>query len=229
MLVTGTNVSLSSFPGSESGTTVTLNAGSYSVDESLNKAYAKTLGENCSGTIANGETKTCTITNNDVNLATRTQGFWQTHTSFTSSVFASFFGSGMTVGTGTHTRLITNATGNGNSILFGAYYSSIPYKTTGAKRTPLEKARMQLLQQLVTAKLNCAAFGCYAGTTAMINAADAAYAGTSTSAILSSAAQLDAYNNSGDPIAIPASLGPQGSATPDSSQARANKIFWNTP
>ncbi|MBI5405347.1 MAG: DUF11 domain-containing protein [Candidatus Kerfeldbacteria bacterium] len=66
MNVTGTNVSDPSFPGDESGTTVTLNAGAYSADEIALSGYAKTIGANCSGTIANGETKTCTITNNDI-------------------------------------------------------------------------------------------------------------------------------------------------------------------
>src|SRR5206468_12211193 len=62
--VTGTNVLPSaSFSGSESGTTVTLNAGSYTVDENAVSGYVKTFGADCSGTIANGETKTCTITN----------------------------------------------------------------------------------------------------------------------------------------------------------------------
>ncbi len=65
MNVTGTDVSTPSFPGSESGTVVTLDAGAYSVDESVTSGYIKTLGVECSGTIAIGETKTCTITNND--------------------------------------------------------------------------------------------------------------------------------------------------------------------
>src|SRR5205823_6595506 len=67
MNVTGSNVQPSStFPGAEApGTTVTLNAGSYSVDEASVSGYTKTLGADCSGTIANGETKTCTITNDD--------------------------------------------------------------------------------------------------------------------------------------------------------------------
>lgn len=68
MNVTGTNVSDSSFPGVESpGTTVTLDAGSYSVDEDVFSGYSKTLSTDCSGTIAVGQTKTCTITNNDQN------------------------------------------------------------------------------------------------------------------------------------------------------------------
>src|SRR5260221_10413128 len=67
MTVTGTNVLPSAtFPGAESpGTTVTLNAGAYSVDESADSGYSKTFGTDCSGSIANGETKTCTITNDD--------------------------------------------------------------------------------------------------------------------------------------------------------------------
>ena len=58
-----------------------------------------------------------------------------------------------------------------------------------------------------------------------IAAADAAYAGTSASAILASASLLDAYNNSGDTITI----GPAGKATPKTSQSLANKGFWDAP
>lgn len=65
MNVTGANVSNPSFAGSEAGTVVTLNAGNYSVDENNVGGYTKTLGTNCSGTIAVGESKTCTITNDD--------------------------------------------------------------------------------------------------------------------------------------------------------------------
>lgn len=66
MSVTGTNVSNTSFAGAENpGTTVTLNAGSYGVDEGAHSGYTKTLGANCSGTIAIGEAKTCVITNDD--------------------------------------------------------------------------------------------------------------------------------------------------------------------
>jgi uncharacterized repeat protein (TIGR01451 family) len=67
MNITGANVSNASFAGAETpGTTVTLNAGGYSVDESAFSGYAKSLGANCSGTIALGEHKTCTVTNDDI-------------------------------------------------------------------------------------------------------------------------------------------------------------------
>jgi hypothetical protein len=65
MLVTGVNVSAPSFPGSETGTTVTLNAGAYSVDEIAAFGYTMAPGAGCRGTIAVGQTRTCTITNND--------------------------------------------------------------------------------------------------------------------------------------------------------------------
>ncbi|MFH0828989.1 MAG: NEW3 domain-containing protein [Candidatus Kerfeldbacteria bacterium] len=65
MNVTGTNVSDPSFAGSEAGTTVTLNQGSYGVDESPFSGYTKTLGTDCVGTINVGEHKYCTITNDD--------------------------------------------------------------------------------------------------------------------------------------------------------------------
>src|SRR5439155_1755248 len=68
MNVTGSSPSPASFPGAESsGTTVALNAGSYSVSASSVTGYAQTSASaDCSGAIAAGETRTCTIVNDDV-------------------------------------------------------------------------------------------------------------------------------------------------------------------
>ncbi len=67
MTVGGTNVSSSSFSGSSVGTTVTLDPGAYSVNELFHTGYAMTASStDCAGTIASGQAKTCTITNNDV-------------------------------------------------------------------------------------------------------------------------------------------------------------------
>src|SRR5207249_7672505 len=68
MTVTATNVQPSaSFAGAESpGTTVTLDQGSFSVSESGLPGYTQTSATGCSGTILVGQTKTCTITNDDV-------------------------------------------------------------------------------------------------------------------------------------------------------------------
>lgn len=65
MVVSGTNVSEASFPGSEDGVIVTMDPGEYSIDEDSSGSYSKSLGENCSGTIAAGEVKECVITNDD--------------------------------------------------------------------------------------------------------------------------------------------------------------------
>lgn len=173
-----------------------------------------------------GTSVICTFTNRKLG-PTRTQGFWQTHTAYTNSVFGSHFGGGMQVGvSGIHSRLITNITNPGSSILYGAYYSSIPKTTQNKNRTSIDKARMQLLQQLVTAKLNCAAFGCPIIVQDMIDDADAAYANGPAALILVYAGGLDAYNNSGDTIIM---SGNPGKATPKTSQSLADKLFWNQP
>src|SRR5207247_6812481 len=61
----GNSPSPASFLGSEAGTSVTINAGSYSVAESGPSGYTESDSAGCSGTIANGGSATCTITNDD--------------------------------------------------------------------------------------------------------------------------------------------------------------------
>lgn len=66
MNVTATNPSLSSFPGSTVGTSVTVDLGAYSVAETPASGYASVLSADCTGTMGAGEVKTCTITNDDI-------------------------------------------------------------------------------------------------------------------------------------------------------------------
>jgi hypothetical protein len=54
-----------SFPGSESGTDKLVTTGTYYVSESGPAGYLSTFSSDCSGTISAGQTKTCTVTNND--------------------------------------------------------------------------------------------------------------------------------------------------------------------
>ena len=61
--VYATNPSPSYFPGDEEGTEVSLDAGEYGLSESGSQGYAASSEGDCSGPIANGETKYCTITN----------------------------------------------------------------------------------------------------------------------------------------------------------------------
>jgi hypothetical protein len=66
MNVSAVNPSLASFAGSESGTTISLDAGLYTVSEIIVSGYSLSLSADCSGSIAAGQTKTCTITNSDI-------------------------------------------------------------------------------------------------------------------------------------------------------------------
>jgi uncharacterized repeat protein (TIGR01451 family) len=63
--VTGSNPNPASFPGSEAGTQVAIGPGQYSVTEVEDPDYAASYSADCSGSIALGESKTCTITNDD--------------------------------------------------------------------------------------------------------------------------------------------------------------------
>ncbi len=224
--VTGTNANPATFPGVESpGTHVDIAAGTYNVTEAADSGYAATYSADCSGSITDGDIKVCTITNNDIAVApqvfgTRTQGFWQTHTAFTTSIFQNQMSGSMTIGS--HT--ITSA-----AQLFGAFYASIPKTSTGASRSTLDQDKMILIQQLVAAQLNCAAFGCSAATQNLIAQANTDLQGTSASAILADAQALDAYNSSNDGVAFPSTLPDQGKATPKTSQNTASIAFWDTP
>src|SRR5215213_2420111 len=62
----GANDSPDNFPGAEApGTEVTLDAGAYNVTETGPSGYTASFSADCSGSIASGQTKTCTVTNND--------------------------------------------------------------------------------------------------------------------------------------------------------------------
>ena len=93
----------------------------------------------------------------------------------------------------------------------------------------IDQDRMILLQQLVTAKLNCTAFICNAATNNNILMADNAYAGSNMADIIKYAGILDNYNNSGDSQTVPAGLLSIGLATPKISLGWANISFWDNP
>src|SRR5206468_2648291 len=52
--------------GNENGTDVTVDPGHYPVSETGPSGYAASLSADCDASIAIGETKTCTITNDDI-------------------------------------------------------------------------------------------------------------------------------------------------------------------
>ena len=75
MSVTGNSPSPASFSGAESpGTSVAINAGAYNVGESGPSGYSASFSADCTGAIAVGETKTCTVTNDDISQKGRMTG-----------------------------------------------------------------------------------------------------------------------------------------------------------
>ena len=88
----GANDSPDNFAGAESpGTAVTLDAGSYDVTESGPSGYTASYSADCSGSIANGESKTCTVTNDDVKASPgiSTSMSWTLHDSVALTGFRS--------------------------------------------------------------------------------------------------------------------------------------------
>ncbi len=187
-------------------------------------------GTGTSVTLTPGTNVTCTFVNTKQS-PTRTQGFWQTHTAYTSTVFASptmqrFIGVNLAPAAAQHKGTITDIQTAGQSQLFGAFFSNIAKQSNGkTQRSATDKARMALLQQLVAAKLNCAAFSCASSVQSTILSADAAYASDNKAAMTTSTTALDAYNNSGDTIII----GNAGKATPAASKLLADYAFWDQP
>ncbi|MCX8194587.1 MAG: hypothetical protein N3G22_00550, partial [Candidatus Micrarchaeota archaeon] len=221
--VNGTNVSLSSFRGSENGTIVYLNPGTYNVWETNVSGYIASFSANCSGTISIGETKTCIVTNNDILLTSRSQGFWATHYEAASRVWLQIPPAQRIIG--------THDMGNGPNIsdvgeMEGSFWSNIAKKSNGAQRTQLDKARMALLQQLIAAMLNVQAFGTYGGD-ALISRGKAAFVSSNITAIQSATLELDAFNNAGDSYPFPPGFNP-GKADPQTAKAVANYTFWDT-
>jgi hypothetical protein len=64
--VNAINPSATSFAGSASGVSVTVDPGAYSISEDPVNGYNEILGATCSGSIVAGETRVCVLSNDDV-------------------------------------------------------------------------------------------------------------------------------------------------------------------
>jgi hypothetical protein len=182
--------------------------------------------------LKNGDTVTCDFENTGT-LVTRTQGFWATHSALAN---AAWFG-----GTaGGHTFPgVANTPGIGDTLLCGrsidslakllaGFWSNIAKDCNGDRRSKIDQARMQLLQQLLAAELNASAFGSVPpGGSAKFAQWEAAFCGNNQSAIQTAQSQAAAFNESGD----------NGSFTPGTSAdaknaktlAATEECFWNLP
>ena len=188
--------------------------------------------------LKNGDTVTCVFENTGQGV-TRTQGFWATHPQLAAIAWngGTAFGHtfpGVTATTGIGDKLLCgraltidvalNAPAN-NSSLMGAFWSDISKKTTGAKRSALDQARMQLLQQLIAAELNASAFGSVpSGGTGMFAQWESAYCGTNQTAIRNAQQQAASFNSAGDN----ATFTPGTSADSKFARYIANLVFWNS-
>jgi hypothetical protein len=66
IFVSGNSPSPNNFPGSASGTTVSIQAGNYEIVEASVSGYMTTYSTGCSGSITGGETIKCVVTNDDL-------------------------------------------------------------------------------------------------------------------------------------------------------------------
>ena len=177
-------------------------------------------------TLKNGDTVTCVFENTGPGV-TRTQGFWATHPQLAEIAWFGGTAFGHTFPGVANTAGIGDATLCGRPIdtlgkLMGAFWSDISKKSTGAKRSALDQARMQLLQQLLAAELNASAFGSVpsSGTFA---AWESAYCGTNQNNIKNAQQQAASFNSQGDN----STFTPGTSADSKTARAGANYTFWD--
>ncbi len=225
------DVTTTGAPGQGTKTMVVL-AGSYTVGETTMPAGWQFVGLNCAGVngttptsaafdIPAGTNRVCNFENTK-NGATRTQGFWATHTAFANDVWTNDVPTSEKTLCGTK-GVIDATAAAGQNELMGGFWSNVAKTSIGSGRSNLEKARIVLLQQLLAAELNRYGLGTNDG--GLIAAARTAYCGTNLNAIKTSTGALDTFNQSGDSVptgfTVPA-------ATPKESKLEANIPFWNT-
>lgn len=225
-------------PGTGS-VTVDVLPGSYTVGETVLPTNWVFVGLDCGAGVVNtptsaafnvaaGATVTCNVENTKKG-ATRTQGFWSTHTGFTNAHWnADVPTVEQTLNTwnaacSASTKVITATTPTGTNMLMGGFWANVANKTTNpTKRSDLDKARMTLLQQLEAALLNKYVLGM---SSPAIAQAQAVYCGTNITAINNAKTALDAFNQSGDSVPL---TFPSQAASAQIAKSQAYIAFWNT-
>jgi len=177
--------------------------------------------------LACGDTVTVTYENTAV-LTTRTQGFWATHIALIDEMIDHGTINGQPIA-GT---LNLNLCGEqlGNATLMGGFWANIS-KTTNATnycknhgRGDLGQARMQLLQQLLAAMLNNAAFGSSPSGPISIDAAKTAFCSGTLAQVKAAAAAMGSFNESGDSGLFT----PGVNANPKLAKSIADIAHWDT-
>jgi hypothetical protein len=190
-----------------------------------------------------GDDVVCSFFDMQQGGATRTQGFWATHTVLTNAIWN---GTPLPPGTSTITPVpvigsadqylckpptiippfpgvaITAIPLTGQNQVLGGFWAAISKKVVGGRRSELDQARMQFLQQYLAAVLNVHAFGTPIGTTTLADARGI-YCGTDPDAIRGQMSLLAAYNENGDTVEFT----PGVNATAKESRSQANIGFWD--
>jgi len=176
--------------------------------------------------LKNGDTVICVFENTGQGV-TRTQGFWATHPQLAQIAWDGGTAFGHTFPGVAATAGINDNTLCGRPIdtlgkLMGGFWSDISKTSTGAKRSALDQAKMQLLQQLLAAELNASAFGSVPSSGSFA-AWETALCGTNQNAIKSAQQQAASFNSAGDS----SSFTPGTSADSKTARSVANLNFWD--
>jgi hypothetical protein len=199
-------------------------------------------GSNISFSAGYGDDVTCTFVNDQQGGTTRTQGFWATHTILTNIiwnggtlpapnqnvVFTPVIGS-------PDAKLctandITAIVGTGTNQVMGGFWSNIANTSgagkekKGAKRSALDKARMQFLQQYLAAVLNVHLFGTPLPSGSSLAGARNVYCNGNAGQINTYMGILAGYYEAGDNGVFT----PGANATAQESKRQADIPFWDT-
>jgi len=215
-----TGIGGSTDPNTPYNCTVTGSGGSTGVGELTTQTATISL--------KNGDTVTCVFDNTGPGV-TRTQGFWAAHAPLANSAwfggtaFGHTFGGVAAVpGIGDKTLCTTRVIDTLGKLM-GGFWSDVSKTSTGGKRSSLDKARMQLLQQLLAAELNASAFGSVPISGSFV-AWESAYCGTNLTTLKNALHEAESFNKNGDKGAFT----PGTSADSKNATAVANKAFWDS-
>jgi len=112
----------------------------------------------------------------------------------------------------------------GNSTLMGGFWSDVSKTTGGVKRSSLNQARMQLLQQLLAAELNASAFGSLpGGDVTKFTTWENALCGTNVNNIKNAQSAAASFNSQGDN----STFTPGTSADSKFARFIANLKYWD--
>ncbi len=188
-----------------------------------------------------GDNVVCNYTNSVVILTTRTQGFWATHTGLSNAVWnggtlpPGFPAGGSVINPADPSPVgspdaylcgvqITAVPQTEENVLLGGFWANIAQMSgKGGKRTSIDQARMQMLQQYLAAVLNVHMFG--SGSPGLLSTARAAYCSANETAIKNQVGILGTFNQSGDNQ----NFDPGTSATAQLSKAQADIDAWDKP